>query len=339
MPSAYYMLAHQVIPRRAATAPAEVWGMLSGPDWSTWLAMASQVMEMPVRGVGVEGVLQGQAIKSRWGVEMLAVYFPEPSGPGEPYYAVIARRRGDPRLRTFVFEKGIAEPGAPPRVVMAEWRVEGEAVMRVRYDESADASAEACLDRAATAVSEAEGQPLPSINAGHGAVTASRGEEVAKAAGPALVLLGLRAALPAIYYVLPLHIPFLSGGLSLVALIMYFVWFAKLYDWVRANRGGTQYTTGLAIGGWFIPLVNLALPYLALRDAWRRVMSDDGGGLVAGWWAAFVISMLVPYLAESVTSLDTAVLIYWGTFLIQITAWGLLALIVQTLTKRVTGRA
>jgi hypothetical protein len=290
-----------------------------------------------VRGVGVEGVLQGQAVKSRWGVEMLAVYFPEPSGPGEPYYVVIARRQGDPRLRTFVFEKGIAEPGAPPRVVMAEWRVEGEAVMRVRYDESTNSSAEACLDRTATVVCEAEGKPLPSINAIHAAVTGSKGEDVAKAAVPALVLLGIRAALPLIYYVMPIPIPFFSTGLSLVALIFYFLWFAKLYDWVRANRGGTRFSNGMAIGGWFIPFANLAIPYMALRDAWRRATNNEGGGMVDAWWAAFVISSLLPYLAVHVVTGDNAFLLYWVGLLTELAAWGLLALIVQTLTKRVTG--
>ncbi len=173
MSTPFYRIAHQVLPARAAKEPEALWKLLSGPEWSTWLAMVGQVLEQPVRGVGVEGVLQNDAVKTRANVEMLAIYFPEPSKPGEPYFAVLARRAGQTRLRSYVFEKGISEPGEPLRVIMAENRVEGESSMRIRMDVSDDASLETCLTRAATVFNEDGGDEAPPPIANLAAVVAS----------------------------------------------------------------------------------------------------------------------------------------------------------------------
>jgi len=181
---------------------------------------------------------------------------------------------------------------------------------------------------------------------------------------PALVLIGLRAALPAIFWVFPLSrfIPFESGEMyrlahagiegffSLLALIFYFIWFAKMYSWVRANRGGTQYSNGMAIGGWFIPFANFVIPYKAMRDAWRRANNDENSILVVGWWLTYLLTIVASYVDSSfevlflnrdldidlINLINT--LLYWGSFLLQATTWGLLALMVQTLTKRITAR-
>jgi len=194
MSTTSYLIAHKVIPARAAKEPAALWDLLSGPEWSTWLAKVAQVLEQPVRGVGVEGVLQGDAVKTRANVEMLAVYFPEPAGPGEPYFAVLARRPGQTRLRTYVFEKGVTEPGEPLRVIMAEWRVEGDSSMRIRMDTSPDASLEACLVRAAAVFNEDGGDKAPppiadlAAHVARAPAPSSKGVRIAVGVGIALVV-------------------------------------------------------------------------------------------------------------------------------------------------------
>ncbi len=164
MSTPFYLIAHHALPTQAASDPAGLWRALAGPDWSTWLAMIGQTLGASVRGVGVEGVVTGNAVSTRDGVEMLAMYFPPPAGPGEPYYAVLARRAGSTELRSFVFEHGAPEPGGPPRVIMAEWRVLGDdsvgdkgSKMRIRFDEEPDASHEACLRRTAKVMNESPG--------------------------------------------------------------------------------------------------------------------------------------------------------------------------------------
>ena len=66
---------------------------------------------------------------------MVAMYFPAPEAAGEPYFAIVARRTGETRLRSFVFEKGATTPEEPVRVVMAEWTFrDAENGQRVRFD-------------------------------------------------------------------------------------------------------------------------------------------------------------------------------------------------------------
>lgn len=161
MSTPFYRIAHQVLPIKAGSAPTETWNALSGPDWSTWLAMVGQVLGEPVRGVGVEGVLTGKAVTTLEGVELLAIYFPKPTGPGEPFYSVLARNVGSTEVRSFVFELGIAEPGEALRVVMAEWRMNGDNVMRLRYDVAGDASLDTCLRRSVEVMREAGVPKVP----------------------------------------------------------------------------------------------------------------------------------------------------------------------------------
>ncbi|NUO54401.1 MAG: DUF4328 domain-containing protein [Polyangiaceae bacterium] len=189
-------------------------------------------------------------------------------------------------------------------------------------------------------------------------------DAVGSAATPALALIGFRAALPIIFYFVPLR-TFVSiengevyrlvrsgidGVFAILALIFYFVWFAKMYSWVRANRGGTQYSNGMAIGGWFIPFANFVIPYKAMRDAWRRANNDENSILVVGWWLTYLLTIVVGYANSSFGALFLNrgldidlinlinTLLYWGGVLLQMTTWGLLALLVQTLTKRITAR-
>lgn len=160
-----------MLPRRLAVDPASVWGDLSGPNWSTWLARAGQVVQTPVRGIGIEGAVLGKAIQARNGVPLLAMYYPTPSAAGEPFYSVLAR---DPsgEIRCFVFEYGVTEPGLPARVVMAEYRTLGDNALgdkgsqaRIRYDVEGRADAqllEFCLQEAARAVAPVASAPVAS---------------------------------------------------------------------------------------------------------------------------------------------------------------------------------
>jgi hypothetical protein len=170
----------------------------------------------------------------------------------------------------------------------------------------------------------------------------------------AIALLGLRAALPVVLRGLGMAgarigsqgvIDAIRLVATLGAIIVYLIWFARAYGWARVMRGGTQYSTGLAVGGWFIPFANFVLPYLALRDLWRRVM-NDAGGLVALWWAGYVVAFVIQTMysmAASGVPLGGLGAIWnamgWLGTLAQIVGYGLLAMLVQKVTERIaTGR-
>ena len=44
-----------------------------------------------------------------------------------------------------------------------------------------------------------------------------------------------------------------------------------------------------AAGGWFVPVLNLAVPCLVVREVWRAERSSAGGALLWTWWAAWLV--------------------------------------------------
>jgi hypothetical protein len=168
-----------------------------------------------------------------------------------------------------------------------------------------------------------------------------------------VILLALRAALPLVLRGLslagvgqgPALYEWSRTILGILAIIFYFVWFARFYGWVRAAKGGTTYSTGLAIGGWFIPFGNFVLPALALGDAWKRANDGRGTPLVILWWLAYLGSTVLTvffsllsnpqlhlHIGEGLGPVINAA--GWVNLAAQVTAYGLWAFIVKQLTDQ-----
>jgi hypothetical protein len=72
---------------------------------------------------------------------------------------------------------------------------------------------------------------------------------------------------------------------------------------------GLKYTPGWAVGWFFIPIANLAMPYFVAAEIWRESDPEqrhlDGqeikpaSPLVAGWWTTYVIYAVVPTLVSA----------------------------------------
>ncbi len=160
-----YLIAHRALPIQAHSRPAELWEELSGPEWSSWLAMIGMKLQIPVRHIGIEGAARGKPTVWLEGIEMLAMYFPKPEAPGEPYFAILARRGGETKLHSYVFEQGGASPEKPQSVVMAEWRLRGpDDLERIRFDAASDASLEACLVRVVIEMKNVPLEPVAALN-------------------------------------------------------------------------------------------------------------------------------------------------------------------------------
>lgn len=199
---------------------------------------------------------------------------------------------------------------------------------------------------------------MPGAAAPAGQAPAGLVESIAGISKVALAFIGLRLALPIlfrfvpVYQFLPVDDPFaimngVKGVVGLLAIIFYLVWFSRVYTFIRATRGGTKYSNGMAIGGWFIPFANFVMPYLALRDAWRRGANDDSGFLVGVWWLCYILATalemfwsvgqrLLDNLFDSETTNSLFLTFGWVGLLAQIGAWGLLGFFVQNLTARAT---
>jgi protein involved in temperature-dependent protein secretion len=165
--------------------------------------------------------------------------------------------------------------------------------------------------------------------------------------GALVTVLGARAAFPLLSYVLhvfglgPTAFELIRGALTLGSIVLYFVWFARLHDWLVAARGGAKYGKGLAIGGWFIPILNVALPYLALDDAARRALGRSSPA-VLGWWASYLLMTLLSILfalvhgsAFAMPSATVGNALLWLSTLSTVAAYGLWALVVRDVTRAV----
>ncbi|WP_419997998.1 DUF4328 domain-containing protein [Streptomyces boninensis] len=96
-----------------------------------------------------------------------------------------------------------------------------------------------------------------------------------------------------------------TGVLQLLAMlataVVFLIWFhrtrenAELFD-----AGQLRHSAGWSIGAWFIPIANLWIPKKIANDIWRASkppathgMREPGGvGLVTGWWAVWVTSLV-----------------------------------------------
>jgi hypothetical protein len=98
----------------------------------------------------------------------------------------------------------------------------------------------------------------------------------------------------------------LYGALAIAIFVVTLVWQYRLAEnHRRLDRPGTSLgTPGWAIGAWFIPIANLVLPFLSIRELWRgadpavppgdrRWKQARLDSVLWWWWLLFVGSNLV----------------------------------------------
>ncbi|MEO3753485.1 DUF4328 domain-containing protein [Streptomyces sp. B6B3] len=89
----------------------------------------------------------------------------------------------------------------------------------------------------------------------------------------------------------------LLGSLAMLATgIVFIIWFhrtrvnAEVFD-----AAGQRKKRGWAIGGWFVPIVNLWFPKQIANDVWRASAPygpDQGRGVLNAWWTLWIISLV-----------------------------------------------
>lgn len=135
--------------------------------------------------------------------------------------------------------------------------------------------------------------------------------------------------------------------LSLVTMIVFFVWIVRAIRALGAMGRSTGMSAGMAVGGWFIPIANVVMPWLSVRGVLRALHCST---ILAGlWWLVWLANMslgtahqlvrqimLVPELGDAIPPemLDNIYPMlestFWPYFVTDTAAWGLLALIVAT---------
>jgi hypothetical protein len=138
----------------------------------------------------------------------------------------------------------------------------------------------------------------------------------------------------------------MSNILSLLMLAVFVVLIVHLYRaskntdlWDRTSR---TWGPGWAIGGWFIPLANFVIPFLVVRDIWRRTPeprdgSEPGGGILVFWWVCFAVGVVAAQIDVSPDTIEEFRAQDWahivGAVLLAVSALPLVR-IVRTLDRR-----
>jgi hypothetical protein len=95
------------------------------------------------------------------------------------------------------------------------------------------------------------------------------------------------------------NITWIPGLISWAVIIVWLIWQhqATANLWAR-GYAGLRTRPGWAVGWWFIPFANLAMPLLAMLELDRRSTSDGtprrAGSVLGWWWAAWLASSLLP---------------------------------------------
>ncbi|WP_327256370.1 DUF4328 domain-containing protein [Streptomyces sp. NBC_01244] len=99
---------------------------------------------------------------------------------------------------------------------------------------------------------------------------------------------------------------FLQQSTMLATVVVFIIWFHR----VRCNAevfrpDGFSQSAGWAIGGWFVPIANLFLPYRTARETWdaSAQYAPDGsyrhvsGAPVVAWWLTFIAGSVISKVA------------------------------------------
>ena len=93
-------------------------------------------------------------------------------------------------------------------------------------------------------------------------------------------------------------------GLAMIAVyiatvVVFLMWLYRVSNNVAAFGATTQHSSGWAVGSFFVPIMNLFVPYQAVKDIWQK--SEPSGddsfsysvsapGFFAAWWGFWIAS-------------------------------------------------
>jgi hypothetical protein len=103
---------------------------------------------------------------------------------------------------------------------------------------------------------------------------------------------------------LVLGLAVLEIGVYIATIVFFLMWLYRSYENLPAfgvRRGDIEYSSGWAVGSFFVPIVLLIIPYRAVRELWRKSVPNRSNmfremsppAFFPLWWAAWLISGVV----------------------------------------------
>jgi hypothetical protein len=146
-------------------------------------------------------------------------------------------------------------------------------------------------------------------------------------------------------------------ALYVVTAILFIAWFHQAYKNVaRLGVAGMRWSSGWAIGSWFVPILNLIRPKQIMNDIWRGSDPDlrigstlslyDPPLLYQVWWGMWIAGWVVDRLAftnydnaETLSQLSTATVWLAVSDALDLIGAALAIAVVYSLTSRQRKRA
>lgn len=131
---------------------------------------------------------------------------------------------------------------------------------------------------------------------------------ISKSLGNALVAKN-RSEIQLYYEYIDKMLPWLR--IQLVFMLLFLYWVYKSYKKLPLISGEkNRWSTGWAIGGWLIPILNLWRPYQVMSELWNKSNPDKtkgnngffSGGKVGTWWFATIAGVIYGRIAEKTLS-------------------------------------
>ena len=144
-----------------------------------------------------------------------------------------------------------------------------------------------------------------------------------------------------------------QGAVFIVTAAFFIAWFHRAYRNLRAlGAKELRFRPGWAVGGWFVPILNLWRPKQIANDIWRAsnpalpreaadAWNDPTPPLLLFWWLAFVagewlynVATRLSFQAEEIGELKTVA----GTFIVGDILWAIAGVLALVVVRRTTAR-
>ena len=100
---------------------------------------------------------------------------------------------------------------------------------------------------------------------------------------------------------LELGLAVIEVAVYIATIVVFLMWLYRSYENLPSfgvRRNTLKYSSGWAVGSFFIPFVSLVIPYRAVKELWNKSVPNSGDlfsdlgppGFFPLWWAAWLIS-------------------------------------------------
>ena len=90
----------------------------------------------------------------------------------------------------------------------------------------------------------------------------------------------------------------LSVGVYIATIVFFLMWIYRANENLRAFGVASSYSSGWAVGSWFIPFASLVIPYRATKELWNKSVPNAGSmfsdlsppAFFPIWWTFWILS-------------------------------------------------